>query len=95
MSIMFMVNYKHLNAGSFYLLVSTRCIYLDLVLDCSSSSCVHVLKRFLTARGVPMLIISDNGSQFNLMKFSRLSTVEVLNGSLIYPVQCPLLGWHV
>ena len=43
---------------------STRCIYLDLVPDCSSSSCVRVLKRFFAARDVPRLIISDNGSQF-------------------------------
>ena len=43
---------------------STRCIYLDLVPDCFSSSCVRVLKRFFAARGVPGLIISDNGSQF-------------------------------
>ena len=31
---------------------STRCIYLNLVPDCSSSSCVRVLKRFFAARGV-------------------------------------------
>ena len=43
---------------------STTCINLDLVPDCSSSSCVRVLKRFFADRGVPALIISDNGSQF-------------------------------
>ena len=32
---------------------SIRCVYLDLVPDCFSSSCVHVLKRFFVARGVP------------------------------------------
>ena len=42
---------------------STRCIYLDLVPDCSSS-CVHVLKSFFASRGVPTLVISYNGSQF-------------------------------
>ena len=40
------------------------CIYLDLVPDYSSSLCVRVLKRFFAARGVPTLIIRDNGSQF-------------------------------
>ena len=44
--------------------VSTRCLYLGLVSDCASSSNVRVLKRFFAARGVPILIISDNGSQF-------------------------------
>ena len=43
---------------------STRCKYPDLVLDCSSSSCVCVLKMLFAARGVPALIISDNGLQF-------------------------------
>ena len=43
---------------------TTRYVYLDLVPDCSTSSCVHLLKRFFTARGVTTLIISDNGSQF-------------------------------
>ena len=42
----------------------TRCMYLDLVPDCSSPSCVRLLKRFFAAGGVPTLIISDNGSQF-------------------------------
>ena len=43
---------------------STRCKYLDLVPDFSSSSYVRVLKRFFAAAGVPTLIISDNSSQF-------------------------------
>ena len=55
-------------AGSLYvnrfIYLRYRCIYLDLVPDCSSSSCVRILKRLFAARGVPMLIISDNGSQF-------------------------------
>ena len=42
---------------------STRCIYPDLFPDCSSSSCVRVIKMFFAARGVPTMIISDNGSQ--------------------------------
>ena len=47
-----------------FICLRSRCIYIDLVPDCSSSSCVPVLKRFFAARGVPTLIISDNGSQF-------------------------------
>ena len=42
----------------FIYLCFPRCIYLDLVPDCSSA------KRFFAARGVPTLIVSDNNSQF-------------------------------
>ena len=44
---------------------SFRCIYLDLVPDCSGNSCVLALKRFIHSRGAPKLIISDNGSSFD------------------------------
>ena len=43
---------------------SFRCIYLDLVPDCSGESCVLALNRFINSRGAPKLIISDNGSSF-------------------------------
>ena len=43
---------------------SIRCIFLDIVHDCSSSTCASVLKRFFAARGVPTLSISDKDSQF-------------------------------
>ena len=68
---------------------STRCVYLDLIPDCSLPSCIRVLKRFFAARGVPTLIVSDNGSQFMSNETHSFAN-EVLNGSLIYPV--PLGG---
>ena len=47
-----------------YTCATTRGIYLDLVPDCSSSTCIRGLKRFISNRGTPKLIVSDNGSQF-------------------------------
>ena len=43
---------------------SSRCIYLDLVPDCTSEECIEALKRFNNKRGAPKLIISDNGGAF-------------------------------
>ena len=43
---------------------SSRRIYLDLVPDCTSESCIKVLRRFISNRGSPQIIISDNGKYF-------------------------------
>ena len=43
---------------------SSRCIYLDLVPDCSGKSCVDALTRFINSRGAPKVTISDNVTSF-------------------------------
>jgi len=43
---------------------SSRAIYLDLATDYSGQSCINVLKRFFSRRGIPELVTSDNGSTF-------------------------------
>lgn len=43
---------------------TTRAIYLDLVSDCSGSSCVNLLKRLTAVHGTPKVMISDNGTNF-------------------------------
>ena len=43
---------------------STRAICLDLVPSCSAQACVRGLQRFISRRGVPCSILSDNGTQF-------------------------------
>ena len=43
---------------------SSRGIYLDLVPDCISESCIKVLRRFISNRGSPQVFISDNGKYF-------------------------------
>lgn len=47
-----------------YTCASTRGVYLDLVPDASAHSCIRGLRRFISDRGAPKLIISDNGTQF-------------------------------
>ena len=49
---------------SLFTCATTRAIHLDLAVDCSASSCIRVLQRFISRRGTPKLIISDNGTNF-------------------------------
>ena len=43
---------------------NSRCIFLDLVYDSGAIACVSALKRFISGRGAPKMINSDNGSAF-------------------------------
>ncbi|MEM7375552.1 MAG: DUF1759 domain-containing protein [Bacteroidota bacterium] len=45
-----------------------RAVHLEFVTDCSSGEFLHALIRFVSRRGVPELIISDNAAQFRLVK---------------------------
>ena len=47
-----------------YTCASTRGVILDLVPDVSAEQCVNSLRRFLSRRGVPRIIFSDNGTAF-------------------------------
>ena len=53
---------------------STRGVYLDLVPDASASSCIRGLRRFISNRGAPKLIISDNGTQFTAEETKRFAS---------------------
>ena len=43
---------------------STRAIYLDLASNLTGHECIELLKRFISKRGAPNNIISDNGKSF-------------------------------
>ena len=57
-----------------YTCASSRNLYLDLVPDCYSSTCIRALTRFFCNRGTPNLILSDNGSQFTSGETQRFTT---------------------
>ena len=44
--------------------LSTRAVHLEVVEDLSSASFLHVLRRFISRRGKPQKMLSDNASQF-------------------------------
>ena len=43
---------------------STRAVHLELVPDLHATSFIRALKRFISRRGIPTLIVSDNGKTF-------------------------------
>ena len=53
-----------------YTCTTTRAVYLDLVPDTRASSFIKSLKRFISRRGIPYLIISDNATCFKTKKLN-------------------------
>ena len=48
--------------------LSTRAVHLECVMDCTPTSFIDCLSRFVSRRGSPELMISDNAPQFRLSK---------------------------
>ena len=49
--------------GVLFTCLNTRAVHLELATDCSTMELMQVLRRFFAVRGLPALMISDNGSQ--------------------------------
>lgn len=45
-----------------------RAIHLEVVRDLTTNECLMAFKRFIATRGTPTLILTDNASQFRLLK---------------------------
>lgn len=50
--------------GVIFKCLNTSAVHLELAVDSSTIKFIQALKRFLSIRGQPSLMISDNGSQF-------------------------------
>ena len=50
--------------GVLFTCLNTRAVHLELAVDCSTLEFLQVLRRFLSIRGQPAMIMSDNGTQF-------------------------------
>ena len=51
---------------------SSQTIYLDIVTDYSGDAYINVFQRLFNRRGLPELIISDNGSSFTVSNVQAL-----------------------
>lgn len=52
-----------------YTCLAVRAIHLKLVKDLTAEECLLALRRFISVRGLPKKIISDNTCQFKLTKY--------------------------
>ena len=50
--------------GVIFTCLNTRAVHLELAVDSSTMEFIQVVRRFVSVRGQPSLMISDNGSQF-------------------------------
>ena len=55
-------NYK--NYIAIFVCFATKAVHIELVTDLSKDSCILALKRFISRRGLPEKLFSDNGSNF-------------------------------
>lgn len=49
--------------GVIFTCLNSRAVHLDVAADCTTMEYMQVLKTVFALRGVPELMISDNGSQ--------------------------------
>ena len=71
-------------------------VHLAIVPDCSATSFVKSLKRFIARKGTQNLFLSDNGTQFknDEMKHSQELIKLILNGDTSFMEACSWWGWR-
>ena len=52
--------------GALFVCMVTRAVHLELVTDCTAEGFLKAFGRFIGRRGVPVVVISDNGTNFKL-----------------------------
>ena len=68
---------------------STRAFHLELTPDLSATSFLWVLRRFFGRRGLPTLLISDNGQTFQDAEVKKF----VLNRNIDWKFNVPTASW--
>ena len=69
------------NYIAIFVCFATKAVHIELVTDLSKDSCILPLKRFISSRGLPEKVFSDNGSNFigarnDLMKVRAILSVD-------------------
>lgn len=68
---------------------STRAIHLELVPDLTADSFIRAFKRFIARRGLPSVVISDNGRTFHDTKVKNFSTQR----NISWKFNVPAASW--
>ena len=85
-------NYQNLykRCGTLYTCAASRAIVLDLVPNLDSQSFIRSFRRFISRRGCPCNVITDNGSNFMLTHTQSY----VNNLGVHWHANLPLAPWH-
>ena len=76
--------------GVLYTCASSRAILLDLCFDMSENSFIKSFSRFISRRGAPDHVISDNGSNFASKEVQLYSTER----NIKWHFNLPVAPWH-
>ena len=60
---------------------SSRALYLDVVKNCSSATCVNILKWFINQSGAPKQVLSDNSHAFTSKEVKDFITLHCIKWS--------------
>lgn len=78
---------------------STPTIHLELVCECTSIAFLNALKRFISRRGKPSDIYSDNGTNFvgtnrELRELKELFDNQQFQNKIINELSKENINWH-
>ena len=85
--------------GCFYMFLPTKAVHLEPVSDATTRTFVECLKRFVSRRGCPKDIYSDNGGNFvgargELKEFFRMLTREDTTSAITSYLLDQRVQWH-
>ncbi|XP_055910918.1 uncharacterized protein LOC129945285 [Eupeodes corollae] len=66
--------------GVIFTCLTIRAIHVEVAHSLSTSSCIQALKRFVSRRGTPIQIYTDNGTNFRGASRELKAAVEQING---------------
>jgi hypothetical protein len=82
-----------------FICLTTRAVHIELVCDCTSSTFLNALKRFMSRRGKVLHIYSDNGTNFSganreLKELHNLFKSEHFAANVVEPLTNDEIHWH-
>jgi hypothetical protein len=82
-----------------FICLTTRAVHIELVCDCTSSTFLNALKRFMSRRGKVLHIYSDNGTNFSganreLKELHKLFKSEQFAANVVEPLTNDEIHWH-
>lgn len=82
-----------------FVCMATKAIHIELVSDLTTDTFLAALKRFVSRRGLPANIYSDNGTNFvgaskELLQLQRLAVNSINNELIQYFLSSKGIQWH-